>query len=99
LGPVDGGTLVTVSGSDLVDTAELRCLFGARLAVATFVTDTRVHCTAPAQSAAGTVVVQVSNNGADFAAAPGTFLYHGALVCRLDLLDMLIVAVKQRHSP
>lgn len=76
-GPNSGGTLVSVVATNLIDSAALRCKFGTVAAVAaTFITPSLLSCTAPA-AAAGTVTVEVSNNGgSDYSASLVPFTYY-----------------------
>jgi hypothetical protein len=75
LGHFDGGAVVTVSGTNFVDTgSDLLCKFGtdstATTAVAAYVSPTAVVCTAPARTSlygleSEMVYVRVSSNGGD----------------------------------
>ena len=79
-GPISGGTVVTVSGSNFKQTFGPRCKFGtAGTASATFVTASVVTCVAPSVGAPGTAAVGVANNGEDFVGAQ-TFTYDGTYI-------------------
>ena len=67
LGPVSGGTVVTVVGSNFYSTSLLRCRFGATAVTAVFVTATQIQCSSPAL-AASTNAVEVSVNNQVFTA-------------------------------
>eukprot|EP00741_Cyanophora_paradoxa_P010637 tig00020537_g10281.t1 len=86
-GPVDGGTIVTVKGSDFEAVPGLSCRFGEQIAAATYISDTVVHCVSPRDaSQAGysdeprAVPFGVALNQADFASGPGAFTYYRNVV-------------------
>eukprot|EP00003_Mantamonas_plastica_P005611 TRINITY_DN1453_c0_g1_i3.p1 TRINITY_DN1453_c0_g1~~TRINITY_DN1453_c0_g1_i3.p1 ORF type:complete len:480 (-),score=136.35 TRINITY_DN1453_c0_g1_i3:42-1391(-) len=57
-----GSVLVSVAGTGFINTGQIRVKFGSSEVTGTFVTSTRVTCTAPSQ-AAGSYAVTVSLNG------------------------------------
>jgi hypothetical protein len=67
--------LVTVTGSDFVNSAALMCKFGTNTAVATFATASTASCRSPAAPAPASVAVTVSNNNADYTVTSATFNY------------------------
>ncbi|MEW1953745.1 IPT/TIG domain-containing protein [Terrabacter sp. NPDC080008] len=75
-GPLTGGTVVTVTGTDLAEATSVR--FGSALATGVVrVSDTTLRATAPAQ-AEGTVAVRVTNaNGTSPDTAVGRYTYVG----------------------
>ncbi|CAM9095296.1 unnamed protein product [Chrysoparadoxa australica] len=75
-GPVLGGTLVTIRGTNFRQTNALACRFGGFDVVpAVYVDDNSVQCTSP-EHAAGVVAVEVTLNGADYSSGQGvTFTY------------------------
>eukprot|EP00698_Gefionella_okellyi_P014440 TRINITY_DN4005_c1_g1_i2.p1 TRINITY_DN4005_c1_g1~~TRINITY_DN4005_c1_g1_i2.p1 ORF type:complete len:2826 (+),score=696.32 TRINITY_DN4005_c1_g1_i2:356-8479(+) len=65
-GPISGGTLVAVNGSNFINSVALACKFGVALpTAATWLSATLVRCASPA-SFAGFEAVEVSNNFQDF---------------------------------
>jgi hypothetical protein len=74
-GSSHGGTVVALSGSFFVKSTSLACRFGRAVVPATFVSANRVTCVAPAQAAAGTVGVEVTNNGADYTSDGKVFTF------------------------
>ena len=78
-GPLQGGTVVMVSGTDFVFSGSLACRFGVMDVAAAFVNRTLVRCIAPAQGE-GAVAVEVTmstilRNGWLYAWA---FTYHSS---------------------
>ena len=82
VGPVVGGTVVAVHGSNFVDASSLACVFGDEAAsTGRWVSSSTVECVAPPSegSAETSVAVAVTNNGADFIVTEGiTFQYVAA---------------------
>ena len=76
LGPLLGGTLVTVYGTNFIHYGTLpRCQFGTLPAtVATFVTGTSVLCVAPPVTMAS-LPLEVANNGQDFSRSAVPFFF------------------------
>jgi hypothetical protein len=88
-----GGTAVTVVGQEFL--ASATCRFGTVAATSTSVTSsTEVVCTAPA-TAAGSVVVEATNNNVDFTQSNLEYFYYGTSVdCGCGLLVVLMPAVR-----
>lgn len=83
IGPSLGGTHVTVTGTNFVNSAGLVVKFGSRLTTLTFVTASTATCIAPSAATTGAVAVEVSNNNADFTANGVQFTYLGTLSLHL----------------
>lgn len=82
-GPFSGNTLVTVTGTNFVLGAGLRCRFGERVTAATFISSTSVACATPLvrayPSTDGNVLVSVTSNAQQFAENPAVqFKYYRA---------------------
>ena len=76
-GTHNGGTLVTVFGSNFIDSSSLTCHFGTAAPVlARWVSSIQLECVSPAQSP-GTASLEVSNNGQDKTNDGIKFLYAG----------------------
>lgn len=76
-GPTSGGTVVTVTATELLSIAT--CRFGTLAAAgATVLSSTVVKCESPAQSA-GVTNVEVTNNGQDYTLLTRQFVYYGTL--------------------
>ena len=66
-GPEIGGTRVSISGSNFLNTSSLSCRFGSNVVTAAFVSQSMIRCFAPLMTpGAATTIVYVSNNGIDF---------------------------------
>ena len=65
IGPSVGGTVVTVSGSQFLNSAQLVCRFGSSVVSASWLSATSLKCAAPA-TAPSVVSLEVSNNNQDF---------------------------------
>eukprot|EP00466_Bigelowiella_natans_P014684 jgi/Bigna1/127040/aug1.3_g1748 len=63
-GPAHGDTTVTIYGDNFVNSSSLHCLFGSKIAYATFRTKTTITCQSP-QHSAGSYDVKVSANYLD----------------------------------
>ena len=74
-GPVAGGSVVTVTGTNFTASGTLVCRFGSTRVTATWSSATRLRCDSPA-SAAGPVQLAVSNNNQDFSTTSSTFTYY-----------------------
>jgi len=71
-GPDLGGTVVAVNGAGFENSYLCVCRFGEQIAPSvTFVSSTRLHCTAP--PGAGVVRIQVALNGQNFATSLANF--------------------------
>ena len=80
LGPVAGGTNLTLTGSRFLPGWPLACLFNNQTAVsAVLLSPTAVSCISPAAASAGTVSVAVSANGQDWSDDSLSFLYFAAI--------------------
>ena len=68
VGPVSGGTRLTVLGSHFREATTLRCRFeeSSATVVARYLDGSEVECATPAQSGSGVRVVEVSMNGQQF---------------------------------
>ena len=77
LGPVQGGTVVTIVGEHFLSTASLSCRFGtaAYTVIARFLSSRTIECVAPARTA-GHVAVDVSLNGQQFISVGALYLFH-----------------------
>ena len=78
-GPANRNVLVTVTGSEFVDSANLYCRFGSRSTQATFQTATLLECYTP-PSDASVVFVEVTNNNQDYTASGVTFTFDCTLM-------------------
>lgn len=81
IGPLSGGTLVTVYGGAFTATPELACSFGAAVVNASFDSSTRIICHVPVSAIVGQVAVRVSANGVDWedvrsTSSLGVFMYY-----------------------
>ena len=68
-GPLSGGTMVSITGTNFVDRpSALVCRFGDVVVAASFVSSEKIRCESPKQrySVATTVSLDVALNGADF---------------------------------
>ena len=76
LGPLVGGTSVTLAGSGFTATSAVR--FGTTAAAtATYVTASQLRCVSPSVGVSGRMDVDVSNNGGtDYSASGVPFLYY-----------------------
>jgi hypothetical protein len=77
-GPVTGGTLITISATQIVAGANLACLFASGHVTANCVPNTgcvQVTCLAPAGTV-GTAVISLTNNKVDYASFD--FIYYSA---------------------
>lgn len=68
-GPLQGGTLVEVTGTGFVNSTALSCRLASRRLPATFVDNGRLHCVTPQVTTSFLLLplsLEVSNNGIDF---------------------------------
>ena len=72
-GPVAGGTVVTISGTNFVSGATVA--FGASSVPSTFVSSTVLRATAPAAGGPGTVSVAVTNPDTQSGSLPSAYTY------------------------
>ena len=74
MGPVDGGTTVTVDGRNLY--SDTKCRFGDTLVqTAVIYSTTRLACVAPRQNATGLYAVELTSNERDFTSDGHRFEY------------------------
>jgi len=78
LNSLGGGSLVTVTGSDFVDSDKLLCRFGTRIVASSFVDSSHTLCVSPPNDV-GPVTVYITNNNADFTTYLVTFIYQSML--------------------
>jgi hypothetical protein len=77
-GPLAGGTLVTVTGTNFLDSATMLCRFGTlALTNGLRISSSVAVCPSPAGASLGTVPLAVSNNAQDYVGALN-YLYIGA---------------------
>jgi len=75
---VDGGSMVTVLGSNFVNTKDLACRFGSLLSPSVvYVSSTQISCEVPSAAAPHSSTLEVSNNGQDFTQDSVAFAFHG----------------------
>ena len=81
VGPMAGGTIVSISTSGLLNTPDLSCRFGTSIVLARFISTVLLECVTPSRSP-GSVAVEISLNGAQFDPVPPglTFEYQGEVV-------------------
>ncbi|KAF0700133.1 Aste57867_9321 [Aphanomyces stellatus] len=80
LGPLEGGTMLTVFGDHFPKSALLACVFGARQSPAKFISSNVVQCVTPAIALAQNYIFQLSVNGQDTILNPAiSFKYYSAL--------------------
>ena len=77
LGPVEGGTRLTLLGAHFREAATLRCRFeeGSSVVVARHVDGGQLECATPAQSGGGARLVEVSMNAQQFSSGGVAFTY------------------------
>ena len=77
LGPVEGGTRLSVLGAHFRESATLRCRFeeSSSAVVARYVDASQLECATPAQSGAGSRLVEVSMNAQQFSSGDVAFTY------------------------
>jgi len=77
-GSLSGATLVTVTGTNFLNTHFLACSFGASTgAPATWITASILVCRSLPAASTGAVALSVANNAVDYVAGGGTFTYIG----------------------
>eukprot|EP00814_Leptocylindrus_danicus_P016055 CAMPEP_0116049566 /NCGR_PEP_ID=MMETSP0321-20121206/30235_1 /TAXON_ID=163516 /ORGANISM="Leptocylindrus danicus var. danicus, Strain B650" /LENGTH=663 /DNA_ID=CAMNT_0003532005 /DNA_START=372 /DNA_END=2360 /DNA_ORIENTATION=+ len=76
MGPIEGGTLARIHGSNFIYSEFLRCKFGSNVAVASFISVEEIACIVPPREQAGNVSLSLSNNGVDFFPSSLTFQYY-----------------------
>jgi len=82
-GSKDGGTIVTVNGSNFVESEDLQCFFGPKASTpaspATYISSTQITCVTPQSvsttTATATASLYITNNLADFTLSPIKFHY------------------------
>jgi hypothetical protein len=71
-----GGILVTILGTNFINSSSLNCKFGSMTRPAKFINSSAVSCICPQGSDLGSVFVEVSNNGVDFSKSRIQFSYY-----------------------
>lgn len=67
-----GGSVISVTGKNFINATSLSCRFGeTSTSLASFVSNSDIHCRVPSLLSPGPVVVAVSNNGKDFDSVAG----------------------------
>lgn len=77
-GSVAGGTVVTITGAGFTSGEDSSCKFGEAGSSSIsmiYVSENEVHCVAPASATAGSVDLELTFNGGDYASAGGGFEY------------------------
>jgi len=77
-GAVDGGTFITVTGTNFVLSDKVRCRWGQEIVEGTQLTVNEIQCISPAH-AVGNVRFAISNNAQDFTTQNIQFTYQGML--------------------
>ena len=77
LGPVEGGTRLSLIGSQFRESATLRCRFeeSSATVVARYITSSQLECATPVQAGASSRVVEVSMNARQFSSGGVGFTY------------------------
>ena len=75
VGPIHGGTRVTISGQGFRNSSKLVCIFGSRRASAEYKSTTEIVCKTPHVASAGPVPIYISINGVDEEPAFSSFNY------------------------
>lgn len=85
LGPVNGGTIIGITGTGFLNVEPLSCRFGnAQFTVfARYLSAKTIECVAPAHRS-GLVNVEISTNGQQFTSINARFLYHETLIIQGD---------------
>ena len=92
LGPTAGSSTVTVTGSGFLSTAT--CLFGtAASTAATYQTANMLLCRSPVNGA-GSVAVEVSNNGVQYSASRVPFYYYSTTCCCSCVCTSVLIATR-----
>ena len=80
LGPVEGGTRLSLLGSHFREAATLRCRFeeSSATVVARYVDSSQLECATPVQAGASSRVVEVSMNAQQFSSSGVAFTYVAA---------------------
>jgi len=96
-GPVSGGTVVTVQVAHVENVTTLSCKFRGVIVPATYLSPSSVSCVSPVSplldgitNGAGTIAVEVSENGEDYTNSQRQFLYE---------LDAQVSGVSLSHLP
>ncbi|CAM9110992.1 unnamed protein product, partial [Choristocarpus tenellus] len=75
VGPLNGSTIVKVSGSGFMNDSSLSCRFGSRLVTAVPESTNEIHCVTPPAMNYGVVAVEVVENGNSFTSSGWSFNY------------------------
>ena len=67
----DGGTIVTVAGTNFVKSASLICVFGTTRAIARFLSSNTLECSVPSSDSVGLVAFSLSGWGSYLAKDSG----------------------------
>ena len=73
-GPVSGGTNVTVTGIEFVNSPLLSCMFGSQPVTARWISTTQLWCLSPPE-VASVVAVEISNNYQQYTSNDVKFSY------------------------
>ena len=76
MGPMKGGTSVTISGHNLVNSDSLMCRFGDSIVPARWISSSQVACDTPEMSDTGSVSVDISVNGIDYTSSNVQYTYY-----------------------
>jgi len=78
-GPAWGSTVVTLNGTQFINTQHLVCLFGTHpRVVAKWHSSTTIECLSPVEVGATTMAIEISNNNQDFTQDGVVFGYEGS---------------------
>ena len=80
IGPVSGGTAVTIFMDPLIENSLMRCKFGSNMLVPMIVSSNEVQCISPPAPGAHTALLQLSINGQNFFGGFIQFEYHARVV-------------------
>ena len=79
-GQSTGGTLITVSGNQFVNTVQLQCNFGAQGTIATYINSTTLTCTTPVATQSTTVLFSISTLSSSYTTNQLNYTYHTAAI-------------------
>ena len=78
-GPLSGGTIITVTGLNLLNDSKLQCRFNDTLVPHTYMSSTQMLCETPVSLQNGTVYVEVSTNNFDYTTNGVVFTFYGMM--------------------